>query len=1106
MTIRRGIALGSAAFYFLILNCPVSRAQFTSSIEGTVTDPSGAALPNAMVVIRNEETGATQTVNTSAAGYYRFTALSAAVFTVRITAPGFKTRVEEHIRVQVSETKTVNISMELGATESEVTVTAEAPVIETSQGRVSGMIEEAKIKDLPLPGRNFYTLVVLTPGVTGVASGGGQAYAQATGDIFEPEYGVNLNANGARSESNSFLVDSASINSSQRNGVTNINPNAEDVQEVRVSVNNFSAEYGRNGAALVNIITKQGTNAFHGGLSFYHTNNRLQSRNEFQAKVPVFRRNEGAASFGGPIRRDHTFFYVSTDILRSGVAFGRAASIATPQFIQYMTQNFPNNTSTKIWRDFPASVTPDRNFITAGQMAGATCSGSTVIPTEVGNIPCNLPVTGVGNFSTSLPRNGEQWTARVDHMFNNSKDRLYGSANRTTTERVLFNSPFVYPAFNNIEPTYSIHFNADWTHTFSATVINEFGSSFTRPFGNAILAHPEVPGITVTGIDGFQQGWGPNQFVQTNFEFRDIASVTRSAHTLKFGGGVTRERADHESSRVFNRPVYSFQSVFDFAADQGCPTCAKGTAFSSSQNGFDPKTGQRVNRLLSLIRTGSIAGFVQDDWKVRPNLTLNLGFRWENYFNPSDGEGPLGIENMTFPANGDWNTRIAGGVMNAQSHLLNHTQNTYSPRFGFAWDPTKTGKMSVRGGFGIFWDRVSNQLFDGEFTNTPLFAIASTNINTPAAGEPTFGLGTTSAPPYNFPLPKGLQAGLDSHNGLAHGRADVTVIDPNLKNMMLLDWFFGIQRSLTNDLVVEVNYIGSGARHAYVRYNVNRYAGDLIQHQGTFTGLQSGFGAITLGQSRESTSYHGGTVALKKRFRRGFSFDAAYTTGKAIDQSSTLAGSYVDSLNSKLERGLADFDIRHKLAFTALWELPHPPGDGMLNKLFGGWEINNVTILQSGTPFRPICTQGFRAVFDANRNVIGNTACDYNADGINFDAPNTPAFGNSLTGLSRTDFINGIFKASDFPAPALGRQGDLGRNTFRGPGFANTDFSVMKRMKFPWLWGTEGASAQLKGEFFNLFNRVNLTQVNNNLSSPFFGKSTSTFGARDIQFSLRVQF
>jgi hypothetical protein len=1076
---------GTVAFSLIAASCVPLRAQFTSAIEGTVFDPTGAPVPNATVTVRNEDTGDAKTVNTAGSGYYRITSLPAATFAIRTTSPGFKTSVQEHIRLAVAETKTINLTMELGATETEITVTSHAPVIETSQGRVSGLIEENQVKDLPLAGRNFYTLVVLTPGVTGLAAGSsGQAYAQAAGDIFEPEYGINLNANGARGESNNFLMDSASTSSSQRNGVTNINPNAEDVQEVRVSVNNFSAEFGRNGAAVVNIITKQGTNSFHGGVSLYHTNNKLAARNEFQGSVPVFRRNEGAASIGGPIWKDHTFFFGSADILRSGAASGRAVTIATPDFIQYRIQTAPNNVATKVWRDYPSSVVPDRSFVTAGAMAGSNCTGSTVIPTAVGNLPCDFRVTGIGNFSTSLPRNGEQWTARIDHIFNNSKDRLYLSANRTTTERVLFNQPFPYPAFNNIEPTYSIHFNVDWTHTFSPTVINEFGSSFTRPQGNAILAHPDVPGITVTGIEGFQQGWGPNVFVQSNFEFRDIAFMTRTNHSLKFGGTVTRERADHESSRVFNRPVYSFQSVFDFANDK---------AFSSSQNGFDPRTGQRVSRLLSLIRTGSIAAFVQDDWKVKPNLTLNLGFRWENYFNPSDGEGPLGISNMTFPSSGDWNTRIAGGVMNAQAHLLNHTQNVFSPRLGFAWDPTKTGKMSVRGGFGIFWDRVSNQLFDGEFTNTPSFAIASTNLNTPAAGIPVFALGTSSAPPYGFPLPVGLKAGLDSHNGLANGRADVTVADPDLKNMMLMNWFFGVQRSIMGGVVVEANYIGSGARHAYVRFNVNRFNGDLLD--GTFSGLQPGFGAINLGQARESTAYQGGTFSLTKRFHRGLMFATAYTLGKAIDYSSTLAPSgYIEALNAKRQRGPADYDVRHKIAFTTLWELPHPGGDGLASKILGGWEVNNVTILQSGQPFWPVCTQSF-----AN-------GCDYNADGVNFDTPNTPAFGNSLSGLSRSDYINGILKPADFPKPARGIEGDLGRNTFRGPGYANTDFSALKRMKFPWIWGTEGASAQFKAEFFNLFNRVNLTQVNANLSSPVFGKSTSTYGARDTQFSLRIQF
>src|SRR5215469_9871841 len=416
---RRIMLCGWLVLFLIALNPVGAWAQFTSGIEGTVTDPTAAVVTGANVTIKNEETGATQTFQTKESGYYRFTALPAASFTISASGTGFKTVVQEHVRTQVAETRTVNLTLLVGGGESVVTVTGEAPIIETSQGRVSGVIEEKAVRDLPLSGRNFYTLVVLTPGVTGLASGGGQAYAQASGDIFNPEYGVNLSANGARSESNSFLIDSASIDSSQRSGVTNVNPNAEDVQEVRVAANNFSSEFGRNGAALVNIITKQGSNKFHGTVGFYHTDNKLQARNHFQNAVPVFRRNEGAWSLGGPIRKNHTFFFASMDFLKSGVASGRQVTILTPDFINFMQTNFPNNVSTEVVTGYPSSVAATGGFRTTADLV-PNCSGSYQITPSV-SIPCDFQVTGQGNLATTLPRNGFQYTGRIDHSFNSDK-------------------------------------------------------------------------------------------------------------------------------------------------------------------------------------------------------------------------------------------------------------------------------------------------------------------------------------------------------------------------------------------------------------------------------------------------------------------------------------------------------------------------------------------------------------------------------------------------------------------------------------------------------------------------------------------------------------
>jgi hypothetical protein len=1100
MNVRRALSSLLVVFAFNGLSL---WAQFTSAIEGTVSDPSGAVVPGASVTLKNEDTGATRSTETTVAGYYRFPSLPAARFSLRVSAAGFKTHVQENIRLQAAEIQTVNFVLELGTTATEVTVSAAPPPVELAEGRVSGHIDESKIRDIPLSGRNFFNLVVLTPGVTGLASGGGQAYAQATGDIFNNEYGVNLNANGQRAESNNFLVDSASVTSSQRNGVANVTPNAENVQEVRVSVNNFSAEYGRNAAALVNIITKQGTNDWHGSLAFFHTNNRLQARNIFQRPSgPVFRRNEGAWSLGGPIRKDQTFVFGTMDILRSAVGTGRAATVATPQFIQFMDQNHPNNISTFIWKNFPTSVVPTGSFRTAGDMAGVDCSTlgspSDSINTQVGAIPCDFPVTGVGGFSSSLPRDGLQYTARMDHSFNDSKDRLYASFNRMTLDQVLFGNPSVYPKFDTIQPSYSMHGNLNWTHTFSPTLVNEFSTSAIRVFGDALVNNPEVPGITVTGIEPIQTGWGPNAFVQNNFEWRDVASLVRGRHSLKIGGSVTRERADHESSRVFLRPMYSFNSVFDFATD---------TPFQQSNIGFNPVTGERVVPLFSLIRTGSTAVFVQDDWKVTPSLTVNLGFRWENFWNPTEAECDQCISFLRFQGGDDFPSRIANAKVDLGKNLLDHSLHNFSPRFGFAWDPTGAGKMSVRGGFGLFYDRYSNQLFDGEFTNLPTLANAVARADT--AFAPVFALGTSSSPPYGFPIPPGIQTGLDERNGLLNGRATVTVADPNLKASYSQNWFFGIQRALSNNWVVEANYIGSVGRRGYVRYNVNRFPGDKIINQGNFTGLQPGFQDIIYGQSRESSSYNGGTLAVKKRYTRGFSFDAAYTIGKAVDYTSRLdGGNYRDPFDPRGMRGLADFDIRQRLVFSTVWQLPSPQSDSALLRGFlGGWQVTNITILQSGSPFTVFCDDTFRPVFDANNNVIGNTGCDFNADGFNNDVPNQPTSGNSLSGLKRSDYLTGIFTNTVFPLPEFPNVGDLGRNTYFGPGYYNTDFSLIKNTKIPWMVGNEGANMQWRFEFFNLFNRVNLTNPSGQMNNPSrFGRSFTAYGARNIQFALRISF
>jgi hypothetical protein len=1077
-------------------------AQFSSALEGTVVDTQGGVVPGATVTITNEETGVSQTLTTSAEGYYRLPSLPGGLYSIRISLSGFKTALQEHVRVQVAETKTINLALDAGAVEEQVTVSAAAPLVETAQARVSGVIEESQVKDLPLVGRNFFNLVVLTPGVTGRASGGGQAYAQSNADLFINEYGVAMNANGARTESNNFMVDSATISSSQRSGVINVTPNPEVVEEVRVAVNNFSVETGRNGSVLVTVVTKSGTNQFHGSGSYFYTNDSLQGKNDLQKQTanfqhPEFARKESSWGFGGPLQSDRTFFFTSGDVLRSDVAINRASRILTPQFKDFMRANRPNNISTYVMNTFQPSFTAERNFLTAGQLLSTACAGGALINSPVGPIPCNLPVTGEGTFNTTSPRTGLQWTARIDHYLNDSKDRFYGAFNRTTANKVLAGTPDVYPDFNINSPTDGMHLNTNWTRIISPNLLNEVSFSWVRVYGDRPLNRPDVPGIQVTGIERYQTTWGPNDFVQNNFEWRDVVTWTRGAHTLKTGGEYARGHADNEGSRVFNRPIYTFASVFDFAADN--PLRQENLA-------IDPSTGAPVTELLRLHRTHSLAAFAQEDWKVRSNLTLSMGLRYEGFLNISDSTGDmtaLEFASRTGNLRQDLTTaRIVERPYPLNGGLWSGGLHTFAPRASVAWDPTNQGKLSVRGGWGRFYERMSNQLWDSEYTNLPGFAVTTATIFEPV--RPVFGLGRTEEPPFSYPRPSGLTSGLNAQGGLVNGRAKADLLDPDIGKMYSDNWFAGVQRGLGRHMVVEADYIGSIGRNMYLRYNVNRFNGDMLD--GRFDGIIPGVSSLLLGQSTDRSHYHGGTVAFKTNFT-DLQFGGAYTFGKAIDFSSTITpAARPDAFGpAEQDEGPSDFDIRHKLAMSLNWTLPEPASGAMRN-ILGGWQIAGVLLAQTGTPFSVVCNgRPFVPIRDAGGSIIGNNGCDYNADNEGNDRPNAPSFGNTIANRSDDDFLTGVFRAADFPVPTPGTNGDVGRNAFRGPGYFNVDVSLIKSVRIPWFTGDE-ARVQFRLEAFNAFNTTNLENPVNNMSDPLFGRSILALPGRILQVSGRLSF
>jgi len=1069
------------------------RAQFTSSIEGRVSDPSDASVPKAMVTVESTATGVKRSVETSDVGYYRVASLPPGTFTIRVKAPGFDTGLFEGILLENDQTKTLNLVVKLGTATTEVTVNTEVPLVETGEAQVSGHISEKQVANLPLVGRNFMTLVILTPGVTGLPSGGGQAYAQATGDIFSAEYGVNLNANGQRAESNNFMVDNASVNGSPRGGVSNFSPSADAVQELRVSVNNFSAEFGRNSSAVVNVITKSGTNSFHGTAGWYHTNNVLTARNSvFQPKVPAFRRNEANGSIGGPVVKNRLFFFGSVDILRSGVGSSFSDSAITPEFSSIIQQRFPNSVAAKLVTNFPSQLTRLSNGLTAGSVASSSCTGSTPIQTSVGMLPCNFPVTFNGAFSASLPRNGLQWFGRMDYTFHEGKDRIYGSAGRTTLDQVAFGQPNVYPAFTAPSNEYTAYWNGNYTHLFSANILNEASWSGTRAWGTDPVRHGEVPLINVPGIASYGTGFSDATFIQNNQNWKDVLSINHGSHSFKTGGIVQCGSGCPGAGALFHntytRVVYDFNNVFDFARDD---------PLDESNIGFDPKTGQQTGPDFRPVYL-NFGAFFQDDWKVKKNLTLSLGIRWEVFLNPWDKDNLY--VGATFPSGSNYGARIANLTPQVKQPLDRNDLNNFAPRFGFAWDPKSDGRSSIRGGFGMFFDRASGQFYNDAGTSLPVIglAVASKQNGIP----PVYGLSTSTASPWLFPAPK-ISPVLDSRNGLVGIPSSLTVWDPNMKTMYTFNYFFGIQHAFFGNWAVEANYVGSKGTKTYMAYDVNRVNGDLLD--GTLNRINGSFADIQFGQARGSSFYNGVNVSVRKRYNSGLSLQTAYTYGKAIDDSSTFGSglNIVDASNLRLDRGVADFDVRHKLAISVLYETPRIHGNAFTSFL-SAWELGGIAILQSGTPFDVRCSTPFNPVKNAAGAVIGNTGCDYNADGLAYDRPNSPSFGGYLGGFSRNQYLDGIFKVSDFPSPGLGTNGSLGRNMYYGPGYANTNFNVVKHFPLHML-GDQG-KLDFRAEFFNLFNRVNLSSMQGDLSSSQFGRARTALGGRNVQFGLRLAF
>jgi hypothetical protein len=1054
-------------------------AQVNSTIEGVVIDSSEAVVADATVTITNQATGVSHTSVSNHVGLFRVPALPGGIYRVEVEATGFRAWVLNDLVLEGAQVRSLSVPLEVGAQEETVEVRATAVAVETGRIATGAEIPAATIEQAPLPLRNVYRgLVAMVPGVTGTGGGGN--------DNYNPEATYGINAAGQKAQHNEYQMDGVQIANSSRGGETYFSPQPDMVEAVNVTASEFSAEKGRFSGARIQVFTKAGTNTYRGAFSEFYTNNRLQARTISQSALPEARRDEFGGTLGGPIVRDRTFFFVAAFGLRETTASSSTSTVETPEFRNFIISEYPNSIAAELFRRGTPLAEPSMNIETIGQHM-ARLPGRLAVPDTWAR---DMPLMGVAVVNQSIPRRGLQVSGRVDHHFANYKDRLtysYLVQNRYTVSRP------VRPQFSgNPRPAANSMHRVSWIRTFSPTLISETSFNWIKTAGGS-FPHPakdhvggyfmETPGVNITGMGQVTPGFGAVWWGHNDFSVRQVFGWSRGAQNLRFGIDIDHQRDDDPFTGGYGRAQFVFANVLDFAQDY---------PFSQTGPVMDTRTGQTATGITQNIRMNYIAPFIQNTWRVNHSLTLNAGLRYDD-FGHIGSVTNLGtpIPQFTYSAG----QSIAEGSMQAiggdKSRISADRIYGWSPRAGVGWDVFGDGKMAVRGGWGLYYNKLGSLAWIARI-NPPTWAEPSVTVQ---QANPLFSY---SMGP-NFQVPPSAVIEIDPYGGLVGQRVGVAGAAPGMRAPRTQSWMLSIQRTLGERWLFDASYNGNRSDRQWIATDINRFAGDLLD--GTLDRLHPSFGVINQGQTYGRANGHLGTLMVQRRFSQGYSLRGMFNFGRAMDNFSTIAstgpgnpGNIADWNDIESQYSRANFDVSRRLAIEGLLALPSPWSTGIGGQVLGGWMLSAVAILQTGTPF------------DVFTNAVYPTG-DFNADGFRYDFPNIPAFGTTIPGSpKRRDFINGVFVREDFPLPTAdgvrGVQGTLPRNSYTGPGFANVNASLSKSFSL----GREGMRLEFRADAFNLFNRVNLNAPQGNLTSAQFGRSTTSSGARQFMFGARVSF
>ncbi len=1066
--------------------------QFSSNIQGTVTDQSGADISGATISLTNMDTGDSRTASSGSYGDYHFISLGAGRYEVKAAAKGFSESVVK-IQLTTAQTLDVPIKLRVGAANQTVEVTAEAPNLDTAETRSEDTLGTVELQSMPLGERSLFPLITLAPGVQGLGSDLLSAGEGSSTANFSPQITFDLTANGRGPGSNMFVLDGLDVTSNIANGALNLSPNPDSIQDVSIQANTFSAEYGRASSLQIIMTTMSGTEKYHGVLSDSFNYQRLWSGTEFAHNYAPFHTNDGSGAAGGPVPHLHgMFIFGSVEPLRSLAATGnQVITFEDPQFTAFAKQNFPNTVGTGLVTNHgPSGATVNAVAATAADLFPSTCGTA-----AAANIPCDLPMVDSGIFNASNYRNGLQYNFRVDKQF--QKDRIYGNFYRVGLTE---GGPAVRTGMATSNAYSTNSFQANETHVFSSNTLNETAFGLNRVEGNNNKTGDfTVPIVNVVGMgSSFGVGFADGDYVQHNYRWREVLTHVTGTHTLKAGydGWHGDDLAYFAPS--YGLPTFTFTNMLNLVEDQ---------PYSESGLAYEPLTGlPGKGQYMFAMTTGGV--FAMDTWKATHRVTLTYGVRWDNFGNAFPTNGTV-LANFFMGSGTSFDQQVANGSMRQLNRVLNRSPQAFSPRVGAAWDVTGKGTWVIRGGAGVYHDWPALGQDENHLKGNPPGWVVPTFL-TGTTTAPVFALGTSRTYPFGFPYPTFTATGLDSHGGFVGEQAGVGGVDVNLNAPNTYNYTVTVARSLGPRFMASAGYAGSrstglvsgsdGNGVQSFGTDINHFAGDLVVNNNVLTRLNHSFGSLNYSFQQSSARYNAAIFAIKgKLLKNSLTIDASYTRSSGYDNAST----YPTAVLTSDDWGPSPENVPNRFSMTVNYFIPSPgASNALLNRVMGGWELSSPTIVQSGYPFTVYTSAPFEPVFNSQGQVVGTQpgSGDYNADGYNYDFPDVPSTLYS-TARNRKAFLGGIFPASAFSQPALGAGGNELSNRFIGPSYAQTDIALSKATSI-----TERSKFVFRAEFFNIMNHPNLNSMVSDLSSSSFGKATSQSAPRWIQFTGRITF